>query len=433
MNKLFFSLVVCLTLFKVEAQELYFPPTIGSQWESIPPEDLGWCPAKIDSLYAMLEENNTHAFLLLRDGKIVLEKYFPPFGQDSIWYWASAGKSLTAFLVGIAQAEGHLHIEDSTSKYLNEGWSDCLDHEAQITVRHQLTMTSGFDDGVPDPYCTESACLVCLAEPGSRWAYHNAPYTLLDNVINSATQQSLNSYLYTRMADLTGINGLFVPIGYNNVFFSKARSMARFGLLVLNQGKWGSLDILGDSSYFTQMVNTSQVHNQSYGYLWWLNGKESYMIPGLQHAFSGSMMPNAPNDMIAALGKNGQFINVVPSQQLVLIRMGNAPSEVPVPYLLNDKIWEYINELNCSTASHEPLSPEAKFEIFPNPTPGNFTVSMPGHSFNLVLINRTGQKITTRYHCIDEEEFNEQLMPGVYFLYVNTSNRSFVKKVVISE
>ncbi len=432
MNKLLTSLIIFCAVFSLEAQSLYFPPTIGNQWETIPPADLGWCPERIDSLYEMLEEENTHAFILLKDGKIVLEKYFAPFGQDSIWYWASAGKSLTAFLIGIAQEQGHLSIEDSTYQYLGSDWTSCSDSDEQkITIRHQLTMTTGLDDGVDDPYCTIDTCLVCLAAPGTRWAYHNAPYTLLDGVIDMATNQSLNGFMFSQVSLQTGINGLFVRLDDNNVFFSKARSMARFGLLVLNEGSWGNLPILNDSNYFNQMVNTSQNLNEGYGYLWWLNGKETFMLPGLQNVFSGSLMPNAPDDMIAALGKNGQYINVVPSQGLVLIRMGDAPSSVEVPVILNDKIWEYINVFDCTTATTELNLQEDLCSIYPNPSAGDFAIRLLGYSFNLTLYNSLGEIVFNQSDCSDTEQIKTSLLPGIYFMHVQTKEGAFVKKVSV--
>jgi hypothetical protein len=55
--------------------------------------------------------------------------------------------------------------------------------------------------------------------------------------------------------------------------------------------------------------------------------------------------------MIAAMGKNGQFLNVVPSQNLVWLRMGDAPDGSDVPFLLNDQIWSYLNKLECTASS----------------------------------------------------------------------------------
>ncbi|MFM7078334.1 MAG: serine hydrolase domain-containing protein [Bacteroidota bacterium] len=340
---------------EAKAQSLYFPPNVGNQWDTISPGSLGWCQNRIDSLYQFLDSNNTKAFLLLKDGKIVLENYFGGFAQNDPWYWASAGKTVTSFMTGIAQQEGFLSINDTTSQYLGTGWTSCTQQqEEKITIWHQLTMTSGLDDGVPDHYCTLDTCLVYKADAGTRWAYHNGPYTLLDQVISTATGNTLNNYTSQKLLGPIGMSGAFLPNGYNNVFYSNARSMARFGLLILNRGVWNGNVVMSDTNYFNQMVNTSQQLNKSYGYLWWLNGKPSFMLPTLQNVFQGSLNPNAPADMIAALGKNGQVLNVVPSQNLVWLRMGDSQGTGDVSVFLNNQIWDKINQLPCPTSITEP-------------------------------------------------------------------------------
>ncbi|MGB2458274.1 MAG: serine hydrolase domain-containing protein [Flavobacteriales bacterium] len=330
----------------------YFPPISSSNWDSISPSSLDYCQANIDSLYDYLDANNTKAFILLKDGKIVLENYFNEHTDTSNWYWASAGKTIIALLTGIAQKDGLLDINTSTSSYLSEAWTNTTpEQESMISLWHQLTMTSGLDDGVEDPYCTLDTCLVYLAEAGTRWAYHNGPYTLLRNVIENASGLGINNYAFQKLTSPIGMNGVFVYEDYNSIFFSTARSMARFGLLILNEGQWNQNDILGDDVYYNAMINTSQEHNESYGYLWWLNGKNSFMVPQTQYVFDGQLSPNAPSDMFAAMGKNGQFINIVPSENMVWIRMGDAPEETLVPFNFNDEIWTYINQLNCEASN----------------------------------------------------------------------------------
>lgn len=420
----------------VNAQLLYFPPINGNEWETISPSSLGWCDERIDSMYAMLEENQTKAFIILKDGKIVLEKYFGTFEQDSIWYWASAGKSLTACLVGIAYQEGLLKLDDKASDYLGEGWTSCTqEQEEKITIRHQLSMTSGLDDKVPDNHCTLDTCLVYKSDAGTRWAYHNAPYTLLDGVIENATGQNLNNYFQQRIRIATGITGIFLPSGYNNVFFSKPRSMARFGLMILNKGNWNGNQIMTDTSYFNHMVNTSQGLNLAYGYLWWLNGKASYMLPTLQFVFPGSLMPHAPDDMVSALGKNGQFINVVPGQQLVLIRMGNAPDGNEVPVTMNDKIWEHINGLDCgTTAVQESKASTVDLVIAPNPAMGYFTVSLPNQKFSIAMYDINGHQVFKKDWCFDKEEIQGEFAQGIYLLKViRESGRVEMRKIVFAE
>lgn len=381
-----------------KSQNLYFPPTIGNAWDTIAPSSLGYCQPKIDSLYSFLENNSTKAFILLKDGKIVLEKYFGGHTSTTPWQWASAGKTITAFMVGIAQQEGHLSITDTTSDYLGQGWTTCTpQQEEKITIRNQLTMTSGLDDGVPDHYCTIDTCLNYLANAGTRWAYHNGPYTLLDQVIANATGQSLNSYTTQKLKTPTGMIGSFFSVGYNNVFFSTARSMARFGLLILNQGNWNGNQLLTDAAYFNDMVNTSQNLNNSYGYLWWLNGKANFMIPTLQTVFPGYMFPNAPADMISAIGSGGQFLNVVPSQNLVWLRMGDEPSNSNVPFLLNDDIWEYVNDLVCQNAGMlEHPTDGISIDLHPNPAKEQLSITLNGGTIGEVQVyNALGQLVAT--------------------------------------
>jgi CubicO group peptidase (beta-lactamase class C family) len=205
-------------------------------------------------------------------------------------------------------------------------------------------MTTGLEDGVPDNHCTIDSCLVYKADAGTRWAYHNAPYTLLDPVLQQATGKSLNLYCKQKIRDKIGMNGGWATVDYDNVFFSNARSMVRYGLLLLNKGKWAETPILTDSSYFYDMTHSSQSLNNSYGYLTWLNGQVSYMLPTVQNIFSGMMVPAAPADMFAALGKNDQKIYVVPSEKIVVIRMGDsAGNSMQALSSFDNELWTKIN------------------------------------------------------------------------------------------
>ncbi len=353
-----------------KAQSLYFPPTGADTWDTLSAETLGYCPEQIDSLYQYLEENDSKAFLLLKDGKIVLEKYFGTFSQDSSWYWASAGKTYTAMLVGIAQEEGILSIDDTTSQYLGQGWTNCTpEQEAKITIYHQLSMSTGLDEGVPNPDCKGDSCLLYKADAGARWAYHNGPYTLLTTVLENATGEHINQYQASRIRNKIGMNGGYIPLGDNRVFFSTPRSMARYGLLLLAEGHWNGIPVLGDGQYFGEMINSSQDLNLSYGYLTWLNGKSSFMVPQVQFQFPGSLNEDAPEDLYAAMGKNGQLINVVPSQNLVWIRMGDQPGDDNglISPVFNNKIWQYINQLECVASDVKALQTDVKVTIYPNP------------------------------------------------------------------
>lgn len=331
---------------------MYFPPNNSNTWDTTSASTFDWCQEKIDSLYNFLDNQNTKSFILLKGGKIVLEHYFNGHTDTSYWYWASAGKTLTSLMIGIAQEDGFIELTDTTSHHLGYGWTNSdSTAEEKITIWNQLSMTTGLDESVLNPDCTDDTCLNYLSDPGTRWAYHNAPYTLLGAVLENATGQGINLYMTQKLLNPIGMDGLFINNGFLNVFTSTSRSMARFGLLIQNQAYWDGNPILTDSNFFNQMTNSSQALNESYGYLWWLNGKSSFMLPGSQFVFNGSLFPNAPDDLIAALGKNGQIINVVPSENLVWIRMGDNPNNNQFPTSFNSDVWDYINNLTCETST----------------------------------------------------------------------------------
>jgi CubicO group peptidase (beta-lactamase class C family) len=415
MKQLLFLIIFVCSFQTVKAQ-LYYPPLVGSTWETTDPATLGWCQDSINSLYDFLEQTNSKAFIVLKNGKIVLEKYFGTFTVDSLWLWNSAGKTLTGFAVGIAQEEGYLSINDTTSDYLGVGWTNLTPtQEEKITIRHQLTMTSGLAD-TGDIFCTDPACLNYLADPGTRWAYHNGPYTLLDGVIENATGLTLNQWVTQKIKVPTGMTGLFIPIDYNNIFVSNARSMARFGLLMQSQGIWNGNPVLNDPAYFQQMTTSSQAINPSYGYLTWLNGQSSFMLPQSQFSFPGSPLSQAPADLYSALGKNGQVINISPSEGLVVVRMGEADGVSLVPVIYNDSIWARINRLSC--VSSVPESSLSRINLSPNPVSGNM-VQLNGltqdDSITLTTLNGKSLEVT-----INNQELQlPQLASGVYLITIN--------------
>jgi CubicO group peptidase (beta-lactamase class C family) len=422
----------------VQAQDLYFPPVSATaSWDTVSPASLNWCTNNIAPLYDFLEQENTKGFIVLKDGKIALEKYFGTFTADSLWYWASAGKSLTAFLVGMAQEEGFLSINDPSSDYLGTGWSACTpSEESKITVRHHLTMTTGLDDGVPDNHCTLDSCLVYKAPPGNRWAYHNAPYTLLEKVLVNATGLPVNTYTQQKLKAATGITGWWLTLDYDNVFFSTARSMARFGLLIQAGGVWNSSILMHDTAYFRQMVSTSQSLNESYGYLWWLNGKSSYMLPTVQYVFPGSYAPHAPADMLAGLGKNGQVVSISPSKGLVVVRMGNPPdaSGPEVPSQLCDQVWEKLNAVTCGAGAVPGTESEAGgLKIYPDPARDEFTAELSNHRFDLAVYSLTGTLVMERRAVAEKAGFDcTGLTPGIYFAKATTEHHAiYIRKLVI--
>jgi len=322
-------------------EAMYFPPNTGT-WETKSPESLGWNTANIAALDAYLIEKNSKSFIVLHNGKIVLEKYYNGHTATTPWYWASAGKTLTATVTGIAAQEGYLNINNKVSDYIGTGWTSApIAKENLITCKNLLSMNSGLNDALGDMVTPNN--LQYVADAGTRWAYHNV-YVKLQDVVATATNQSWDNYFNNKLRNPIGMTGAWVtdPTALS-VYWSNSRSMARFGLLALANGNWNGAQII-NSSYLNAATTTSQPINLAYGYLWWLNGKSSYHLPQSQLQFNGSLISTAPADMYCALGKNDQKIYVVPSRKLVIIRMGEAADSSNLALSNFDEVlWQKIN------------------------------------------------------------------------------------------
>ena len=177
------------------------------------------------------------------------------------------------------------------------------------------------------------------------------------------------------------------------------------------------------------MTTSSQDLNPAYGYLWWLNGSDEFMLPGSQLVFPGSFSAAAPADTYVAAGKNGQFINVVPSEGLVWIRMGDAPDNALVPVTLNNEIWEHLDLLPCVTAVRDPDA--FALAVRPNPATDYLEFDLPG----------TGAATTFQFYDLrgalvlsgatDGRVVVSELPPGVYHLRVLVADRPVGSRWVV--
>ncbi len=329
---------------------MYFPPIDGtSAWETKTISSLGWNQNAVQPLLDYLVLKNSKSFIILVNGKIVMENYFNGHTAATLWKWNSAGKTLTSTVTGIAEQEGFINTNNKVSDYIGTGWtSSPLAKENLITCKNLLKMNSGLDDTLGDDISPSN--LQYIADSGTRWAYHNV-YVKLQDVVEQATGQSWNNYFNTKLRDKIGMssNG-FWYIGTDanlglKIYFSTTRSMARFGLLALNNGNWNGTQVI-NSTYLNQATTTSQNINLSYGYLWWLNGKSSFHLPQTQLQFNGNLISTAPTDMFMALGKDDQKIYVIPSKNMVVIRMGDAADTVNLALSDFDEVlWQKISAL----------------------------------------------------------------------------------------
>ena len=350
MKKTALSLIILFSLLGCSSEEnsstieetMYFPPIGSSTWETKTITSLGWNPSQVQPLLDFLELKNTKGFIVLHNGKIVMEHYFNGHTVNDTWQWNSAGKTLTATTIGIAQQENLININTSVSEYLGTGWtSEPLDKENLITSRHLLTMTSGIND---ENDLVILSNLTYLADAGTRWSYHNVFQKLMD-VVAVSSGQTFENYFNVKLKNKIGMNGFWNNGIIYKIYHSNTRSMARFGLLALNKGKWSNEQII-NPTYFNESITTSQNINPAYGYLWWLNGTSNFMLPGGQTSYSGSIVPNAPTEMYAAMGAADQRIYVIPSKKLVIVRMGEASNPANPNFAVSgfdNELWQKIN------------------------------------------------------------------------------------------
>jgi CubicO group peptidase (beta-lactamase class C family) len=299
-----------------------------------PPVPAAWSGADFALLDRYTEQTNTNAFRIVENGELVHEWYRTDetFARDV----ASAQKSVLSLLVGRAIGDGAVGLDTPIDDVLGTGWTP-HGQTAGITVRHLLTMTSGLDDRFE-----------VIAEPGAEWHYSGAFAALFD-VLTTSTGRDLSDladgWLFTPAGAVTAEfyergTSQFAPIGLR----SRASDLTAIGQTVLDATQPGlSAEWLDDS------FAPGSPMNEAYGYLWWLNGQESFRLPGAPRARSGQLIPSAPADLVAALGRDDQKLYVSRELDLVVSRLGDASGERRAAGSSFDgALWERLTELRSS-------------------------------------------------------------------------------------
>ncbi len=299
----------------------YFPPVTGTAWSTARPAEAGFDSTALASAVDWAMAQASDAVVLLWRGRIVAERYAPGVTASTRGPVFSAGKTITGALIGQLAAEGRLQLDSSVTRYLGPGWSRVAPpaQERTITVRHLLAMASGLDDS-----------LRTVVPPGSRFYYNNPAYYQLFGVLEAASGQTVPTlaaaHLFSRIGMPLALAFPSTDTGEPGFIFTMpAREFARFGLLVLRHGRWDTTVVLQDSAFLAKARQPSGTDNPAYGWLWWLNGSTTYRTPG-PYALpvgAGPLFPAAPPDLVAALGKDDKKLYLVPSLDLVLVRLGD--------------------------------------------------------------------------------------------------------------
>ena len=284
------------------------------------------------------KEHNTRAVVVVHKGKIAGERYAPGWTKDTPQISWSAGKSITAALVGIIVQRGQLKVDDVAP--IKE-WRGKEDPRREIRVRDLLRMSSGLDFGNlglngPESFTKDNKHMRIYFDglnvfehavnqpqdlaPNTQFRYRNSDPLTLGRIVKEAVEARGENYLtfpQRALFDKIGARnfvletdawGNFIMTGFD---YGAARDWARFGLLHLWDGAWQGERILPDD--WLEFISTPAPadKNKGYGGLWWLN--------------RGGQWKGVPEDAIRASGHMGQYTLVIPSRDTVIVRLGPSP------------------------------------------------------------------------------------------------------------
>jgi CubicO group peptidase (beta-lactamase class C family) len=298
------------------AEEAVFP---GATWTRPNAEEAGVDPAGAAALAAFAADTSSGCVAVVHGGELVLETYDPEWDSSTDLENFSATKSVSAVLVGIAQDLGFLDIDEAASTYLTE-WVG-TDSET-ITIRNLLSNDSGrfweFDTDYIEMVLSpdRSAFAIGLEqqfEPGTHWEYNNSAIQTLEEVLQRATGSEVADFAEEHLFGPLGMDVRYaLDASGNTPTFMGLQAgcvdMARFGWMARHSGTWGPTQIVS-SEYMGEATRASQELNPDYGFLWWNNQESSW--------------DGIPEDAFAALGLGDQVTLVVPSLDMVVVRVGD--------------------------------------------------------------------------------------------------------------
>lgn len=292
---------------------------------------------------------HTRAVVVVHDGRIVAERYADGFDADTPLLGWSMGKSITNAIVGRLVAQGALAVDDAD---LLPQWSG--DARADITVDHLLHMTSGlaFEEVYePDTDVTRmlftpgdtgayAAAQELVAEPGTRWSYSSGTTDILCDVAQDASGLGADMARELVFDPLGMDSAVMEPdaslgLVCSSFAYATARDWARFGQWFLQDGRWDGAQLLPADwvAGSTQPVRVET--EQPYGAHWWLN----------EGTDGGLRMPAVPADAFWASGNEGQQTVVIPSADLVVVRLGLASDFEGIAWGLEDLLSGVLGAL----------------------------------------------------------------------------------------
>ena len=321
------------------AENATFP---GATWAQGDASELGFDAAKLEEI-AGAADPETSCMLVMRNGEVVGEWYYGDATAETTTNVMSVTQAYTSTLVGIAQDEGFLNVDDKVSKYIPE-WVGTPSED--VTIRQILEHTTGRESTnsignaelherlitAPDPG-RMAIGLTQEHEPGTVWSQNLPAIELLNPILTAATGQDPATFAQEK---------LFAPIGATHTTMGKTgagvttmhsfltttcEDAARFGYLFLRHGNWNGSQVVSED-WVEAATSPSQDFNGGWGFLWWLNRPgslvsiDNVLTPDYDEPSGLKLVPDAPDDMFWALGFGGQFIQVDPATDTVVVRLG---------------------------------------------------------------------------------------------------------------
>lgn len=272
--------------------------------------------------YAAISRPAVSSVLILHQGTIISEHYWRGFSATSYQPIFSVTKSVVSALVGLALADGKLTLSDTLAQWFPEMNLAPESHAASVTIRHLLTMSSGFQrpDGRISPDKRVAVLLTRGADalPGDKFHYINEDVDLLAVLLERALGESVMDYAHRR---------LFAPLGIwcdvpkssrkrlwkvdkqghakgSHGLHLTTHELALLGQLYLQAGRWHDEQLLPVD--FVRVSTTAQIAGSypeflNYGYLWWISQDKD------------------GNPAFFASGAGGQFVHVLPAYELVMV------------------------------------------------------------------------------------------------------------------
>lgn len=270
------------------------------------------------------KEKRTRALLVVYKDKIIAEKYDAGFDKESKILGWSMTKSITATLFGILQKQGKYDIDKPAP--IPE-WQN--DERKIITTNNLIQMNSGLEweenynticDATKMLFLSENMGRVQLEKPAvfkpnTHWNYSSGTTNLLSYILRNQfkTHQEYLDFWYSALIDKIGMNSMIVETDMAGNYvgssygWATTRDWAKFGLLYLHKGKWNG-EQLFEEGWATYVATPTKGSKGDYGGHFWLN--------------SGGRYPDAPKDLYSANGYQGQKVFIIPSLDLVIVRMG---------------------------------------------------------------------------------------------------------------